>query len=73
MPPLTLNGDSMRTWRNLGGRGKLASFLVTQLAANLATLVTFLASLVTMLASLENLLDSSRNLWRSPLTSRSMT
>ncbi|GFW88862.1 hypothetical protein TNCV_2682961 [Trichonephila clavipes] len=39
----------MRTWRNLGGGAKLASFFATKLAANLATL----ASLVTMLAILE--------------------
>ncbi|GFW62148.1 hypothetical protein TNCV_1685791 [Trichonephila clavipes] len=43
----------MRTWRNLGGRAKLASFLETKLVANLVTLLTILASMVTMLASSE--------------------
>ncbi|GFX29203.1 HSF_DOMAIN domain-containing protein [Trichonephila clavipes] len=32
--PLRYNGDSMRTWRNLDGRAKLASFLVTMLASS---------------------------------------
>ncbi|GFX92215.1 hypothetical protein TNCV_1741351 [Trichonephila clavipes] len=58
MLPLCYNGDSMRTWRNLGGR------------ANLALL---LASLATMIASSENPLDPSRNSWRGPITLRSMT
>ncbi|GFU47756.1 hypothetical protein TNCV_4465051 [Trichonephila clavipes] len=49
--PLRHNGcDSMRTWRNFGVRAKLASFLTTKLAANLATI---LASLETMLVSSE--------------------
>ncbi|GFW30965.1 hypothetical protein TNCV_2940651 [Trichonephila clavipes] len=43
----------MRTWRNLGGKAKLASFWANKLATNLATLVTILASLATMLASSE--------------------
>ncbi|GFX20851.1 hypothetical protein TNCV_79061 [Trichonephila clavipes] len=43
----------MRTWRNIGGRAKLASFLATKSAANLATLGTILASLATMLANSE--------------------
>ncbi|GFY17609.1 hypothetical protein TNCV_3519641 [Trichonephila clavipes] len=30
--PLRYNGDSMGTWRNLSGRVKLVSFLVTNLA-----------------------------------------
>ncbi|GFV72903.1 transposable element Tc1 transposase [Trichonephila clavipes] len=42
----------MRTWRNLGGRAKLASILATKLAANLATLTTILVSLATMLRGL---------------------
>ncbi|GFW53858.1 hypothetical protein TNCV_2446501 [Trichonephila clavipes] len=58
----------MRTWRNLGDRAKLASFLEIQLATNLATI---LASLATMLASSEPLLGSSRK-QISPLVSRSM-
>ncbi|GFU15516.1 hypothetical protein TNCV_2298851 [Trichonephila clavipes] len=56
----------MRTWRNLGDRAKLASFLEIQLATNLATI---LASLATMLASSEPLLGSSRK-QISPLVSR---
>ncbi|GFX75571.1 hypothetical protein TNCV_4714781 [Trichonephila clavipes] len=40
----------MRTWRNLGGRFKLASFLATKLVAHLATI---LASLTIMLVSSE--------------------
>ncbi|GFW57303.1 hypothetical protein TNCV_542171 [Trichonephila clavipes] len=51
--PLRYNSDLMRTWRNLGGRAKLASFLANKLAANLVTLATILASLATMLASSE--------------------
>ncbi|GFW08805.1 hypothetical protein TNCV_4299781 [Trichonephila clavipes] len=31
---LRYNDDSMRTWRNLGGRAKLASFLATMLASS---------------------------------------
>ncbi|GFY26795.1 hypothetical protein TNCV_4375411 [Trichonephila clavipes] len=34
----------MRTWRNLGGRAKLTSFLETKLATILASLATMLAS-----------------------------
>ncbi|GFY02122.1 hypothetical protein TNCV_5099831 [Trichonephila clavipes] len=53
----------MRTWRNLGGRAKLASFLVDELV----TLATILASLVAMLVSSEpseifwKLMDPSTN------------
>ncbi|GFX53244.1 hypothetical protein TNCV_362381 [Trichonephila clavipes] len=35
----------METWRNLGDRSKLASFLTTMLATVLATLMTILATL----------------------------
>ncbi|GFU23159.1 hypothetical protein TNCV_3515951 [Trichonephila clavipes] len=45
--PLRYNGDSIRTWRNLGGRAKSTSFLATKLV----TLATILASFATMLAS----------------------
>ncbi|GFX16589.1 hypothetical protein TNCV_23601 [Trichonephila clavipes] len=38
----------METWRDLGDRAKLASYLATKLAPNL---VTILATLVTKLAS----------------------
>ncbi|GFV93302.1 hypothetical protein TNCV_3685251 [Trichonephila clavipes] len=51
----------MRTWRNLGGRARLASFLATKLAPKLAAnLGTILASLETILASLETMLASSK-------------
>ncbi|GFS75325.1 uncharacterized protein TNCV_719861 [Trichonephila clavipes] len=45
----------MRTWRNLGGRPKMASFLATKLVANVATLATILVSLATMLTLQEAL------------------
>ncbi|GFX54954.1 hypothetical protein TNCV_3318711 [Trichonephila clavipes] len=43
--PLRYNGYSMKTWRNLGGRAKLASFLAAKLASFLAN--KLVANLVT--------------------------
>ncbi|GFW02509.1 hypothetical protein TNCV_2455251 [Trichonephila clavipes] len=35
--PLCYNSDSMETWRNIGDRAKLASFLATKLCQKLLT------------------------------------
>ncbi|GFV71608.1 hypothetical protein TNCV_106621 [Trichonephila clavipes] len=59
--PLRDNGDSMRTWRNLGARVKVVSFMATKLATSRPCW------------RVRDPLDSSGNLWRNPLTSRPMT
>ncbi|GFU59415.1 hypothetical protein TNCV_2299671 [Trichonephila clavipes] len=65
MSPLTFNGDSMRTWRNLGGRAKLHHFWQPSRRSFLPHWRPCWR--------VRNPLDSSRNLWRDPLTARSIT